>query len=99
MKRKLIALFLIFVMIIASIYVLTPKRHVVTRVVAFPCTSNAAYRFASDESKIIKWWPASNQNPDAGLVYKDDSFRFGEKFHQVVNINISSKDFQIPTTL
>ncbi|PWT72819.1 MAG: hypothetical protein C5B59_14895 [Bacteroidetes bacterium] len=99
MKRKLIALFLIFVMAIASIYVLTPKRHVVSRAVAFPGTSNAAYRFASDESKIIKWWPASHQNLDAGLVYKDDSFHVMEKFHQVVNISIHNKDFQIPTTL
>lgn len=61
MKKTWMAILLLLLLGLISIYIFIPKEIKLSKVVAVNCSINAGTRFIMDTSQWIKWWP-SNAN-------------------------------------
>lgn len=83
MKRWLIVLLIVFVVMIACIYMLIPRSLIILTGSDINCAKNAATRVLLDERKWPKWWPGSVTNKDQRNQFATTRFHFNGYTYQI----------------
>ena len=86
MKKWFIGLVFILVASIAAIYIFIPNKLEISRTAYAKVSSDVAYRFISDESKWIRWWP--EESPDSN---QNERYKNGSYFYNKINYRINHK--------
>jgi hypothetical protein len=97
MKKTILAILLVLMAGLISIYVFIPKDLKVSKVMAVNCSINAGKRFIMDTSQWIKWWPAIDQKTSSNqiLVWNQASHQANEALFNGMGLQTIFKERSI----
>jgi hypothetical protein len=76
MKKWLIGVFAIIILFLVACQIFIPQNITVSRSVIAKANLNGAYRFLSDDSNWVKWWPEKFSAPGGSAVSVPESGEF-----------------------
>ncbi len=99
MKKWLLALPVVLLLLILSIYIFIPGKLTISRFVLVNVAPNSAYRVLADKSKWIKWWPRPNHHsnsdgPNDSFNYNGYDFRVQKILYNAVDVSIAADTIQ-----
>jgi len=94
MKKIVLILLTIAVLAILSSYIFVPSKIKISAVATGHTSTDAAYRFLSDESNWEKWWPGSEPFSANGI-----NFRLNKKMFDIFELDLTDKNDTIKSYL
>ena len=76
MKKWIITAALLLVLFIVSTYIFIPSKIIVARTIITTANPLAAYRFLSNDSNWVSWWPGSVTNTADHAVFEAGGYQF-----------------------
>ena len=76
MKKWIIAACLLVVLFIVSTYIFIPSKIIVARTITANANPLATYRFLSNDSNWVSWWPGSVTNTASNAVLAAGGYQF-----------------------
>lgn len=95
MKKLLFFLLSLFILGLASVYILIPTNLEISKVEYINCNVNGAFRVLSNENIWHKWWPADssvnkrNDTSSHWFFYKGYNYHLSEKLYNAINLSIT----------
>jgi effector-binding domain-containing protein len=74
------------------VFIFIPKQLTISEVTTIKASQNSVWRFLSDGSKWIKWWPVEDKKTLDKYTFKGYNFRITQVLYNAVDVEIKDKD-------
>ncbi|HET7118896.1 MAG TPA: hypothetical protein VFI29_20560 [Hanamia sp.] len=106
MKKFLIVVIILFILLLAGVYIFVPRKLEIAKVDYASCNINGASRTIHDSHGWWKWWPGeedslshSKKTDSVWYYYNGYTYHLNEKLYDAIDIQIKNKSTTIESNI